>query len=212
MTNEPYLVTTRRHMSAVIELHALSFNLAEQTKLTHALLDKSHFSLLIGDKEPVGYMVFVIQGKEATGLWAGVKPEHRGEGLYRKMQLAGLNECRVRGAETYNGYVSLDNDWGAHVMRLQKNLGMTVVKTYTDTYINDDGERVEFTCNHVQLPLLPIANRNDYDKKIFTCDGEGTHSKVYFQYTPKISNVRPLVDGKLTAVCPQCDRDVIYNG
>ena len=106
MTNEPYLVTTRRHMSAVIELHALSFNLAEQTKLTHALLDKSHFSLLIGDKEPVGYMVFVIQGKEATGLWAGVKPEHRGEGLYRKMQLAGLNECRVRGAETYNGYVS----------------------------------------------------------------------------------------------------------
>ena len=161
MTNEPYLVTTKRHMSAVMELHALCFNSDEQTKITYALLDKSHFSLLIGDEEAVGYMVFVIQDKEATGLWAGVKPEHRGEGLYRKMQLVGLNECRVRGAETYNGYVSLDNDWGAHVMRLQINLGMTLVKTYTDTYINDDGERVEFTCNHVQLSLTEEGDYNE---------------------------------------------------
>ena len=33
--------------------------------------------------------------------------------------------------------------------------------TYTDTYINDDGERVEFTCNHVQLSLTEEGDYNE---------------------------------------------------
>ena len=125
---------------------------------------------------------------------------------------AGLNESRSRGAKTYHAEIADDNDTSIKTLTLHKNLDMTLVKSYSDTYINDDDERVEFTNHHFRKSLMPIANHNDYDKKIFTCDGEGTHSKVHFQYTPKISNVRPLVDGRLTAVCPQCDRDVIYDG
>ena len=142
----------------------------------------------------------------------GVRPNNRGGGVGRKLVLAGLNESRARGAETFDGQISGDNDTSINTLTLLKNLGLTLVKSFSDTYINDDGERVEFVNHHFRKSLMSIANRNDYDKKIFTCDGEGTHPKVFFQYTPKISNVRELVDGRLTAVCPQCDRDVIYNG
>ena len=212
MTGEPYLVTTKLHMSYVIELHALCFGSSEQAELTPALLDKSYFSFLISDEEPVGYITVVIQGKEAHGLWLGVRPNNRGGGVGRKLVLAGLNESRARGAETFDGQISGDNDTSINTLTLLKNLGLTLVKSFSDTYINDDGERVEFVNHHFRKSLMSIANRNDYDKKIFTCDGEGTHPKVFFQYTPKISNVRELVDGRLTAVCPQCDRDVIYDG
>ena len=223
MTGEPYLVTTKLHMSYVIELHALCFGSDEQTKLTYALLDKNCFSFLGGcdeDGKPTGYCVARVQGKSSTGLWFGVRSdrEHlkrnrfRKKGLGRALMMAGFNESRARGAETFDGQISGDNDTSINTLTLLKNLGLTLVKSFSDTYINDDGERVEFVNHHFRKSLMPIANYNDYDKKIFTCDGEGTHSKVHFQYTPKISNVRPLVDGRLTAVCPQCDRDVIYNG
>ena len=215
MTNEPYLVTTKLHMSYVIELHALCFGSDEQAKLTPVLLDENCFTILGGnDKngQPTGYSVVRVQGKEAHGLWSGIRPERRGEGRYSKIQLAAINESRTRGAEIWDAYISGDNDTSNRTLRVHENLGFTLVRTFTDTYINDDGERVEFVNHHFRKSLMSIANRNDYDKKIFTCDGEGTHPKVFFQYTPKISNVRELVDGRLTAVCPQCDRDVIHNG
>ena len=223
MTNEPYLVTTKLHMSYVIELHALCFGSDEQTKLTYALLDKNCFSFLGGcdeDGKPTGYCVARVQGKSSTGLWFGVRSdrEHlkrnrfRKKGLGRALMMAGFNEARARGAEYGDTYVSNDNPTSDITISMHKEMGFDFVKSFSDTYINDDGERVEFVNHHFRKSLMPIANYNDYDKKIFTCDGEGTHSKVHFQYTPKISNVRPLVDGRLTAVCPQCDRDVIYNG
>ena len=223
MTGEPYLVTTKAHMSYVIELHALCFGSAEQKKLTPVLLDENCFSFLGGcdeDGKPTGYTVIRIQGKEAEGLWIGVRADRlnlkrnrsRKKRLGRTLMLAAFNEARARGAEYINTYVSNDNPTSAIMINMHKKEGFVLVKSYSDTYVNDVGERVEFTNHHFRKSLMPIANHNDYDKKIFTCDGEGTHSKVYFQYTPKISNVRPLVDGKLTAVCPQCDRDVIYNG
>ena len=199
-------------MSYVIELHALCFGSSEQAELTPALLDENCFTILIGDGEPIGYLMINVQDKVAKGLWAGIRPDRRGEGLYRKLYAAAFNEMRARGAEIYDSYVADDNETSNRTIHVHESDDFTLVKSYSDTYINDDGERVEFTNHHFRKSLMPIANRNDYDKKIFTCDGEGTHPKVFFQYTPKISNVRPLVDGRLTAVCPQCDRDVIYDG
>ena len=153
MINEPYLVTTKRHMSAVMELHALCFNSDEQTKITYALLDKSHFSLLVGDEKPAGYFTVDIQGKEAHGLWLGVKPNSRGGGLGRKLMLAGFNESRARGAETYYAKIAEDNDTSIKTLTLHKNLGMTLVKSYPDTYINDDGEEIEFANHHFRMSL-----------------------------------------------------------
>jgi len=153
LTGEPYLVTTKAHMSAVMELHALCFNSDEQTKITYALLDKSHFSLLVGDEKPEGYIICHVQDKEAHGLWLGVRPNNRGGGVGRKLVLAGLNESRDRGAETFDGQISGDNDTSIKTLTLLKNLGLTLVKSFTDTYINDAGESVEFTNNHVRMSL-----------------------------------------------------------
>ena len=223
MTGEPYLVTTKAHMSAVIELHELCFISDEQPRLTYALLDKNCFSLLGGCDEngkPTGYTIVRVQGKEAEGLWIGVRADRlnlkrnrsRKKRLGRTLMLAAFNEARARGAEYINTYVSDVNPTSAITIKIHKKEGFELFKSSPDSYINDDGERVEFTIHNFRKSLMPIANPNDYDKKIFTCDGDGTHTKVFFQYTPKVSNVRTLVDGKLTAVCPQCDRDVIYDG
>ena len=223
MTDEPYLVTTKAHMSSVIELHELCFISDEQQNLHYALLDENCFSFLGGcdeDGQPTGYTVVRVQGKEAEGLWLGVRADRlnlkrnrsRKKGLGRTLMLTAMNEARSRGAEYASIYVSDVNPTSAITIKIHKKEGFELFKSSPDSYINDDGKRVDFTIHNLRMSLMSIANRNDYDKKIFTCDGEGTHSKVHFQYTPKISNVRPLVDGKLTAVCPQCDRDVIYNG
>ena len=159
--NEPYLVTTKRHMSAVMELHALCFNSDEQKKITYALLDKSHFSLLIDDEEPVGYSVVRIQGKEAKGLWSGIRPERRGEGLYRKLMSATINECRVRGAEIWDSYIAEDNETSVRTLQTHKNLGFTLVRSFIDTYINDDGEEIEFANHHFRMSL---TERGDYNE------------------------------------------------
>ena len=210
-------------MSSVIELHELCFISDEQSKLTYALLDKNCFSLLGGcdeDGKPTGYTVIRVQGKEAEGLWLGVRADRlnlkrnrsRKKRLGRTLMLSAMNEARSRGAEYASIYVSDVNPTSNITIKMHKKEGFKLFKSSPDSYINDDGEIVDFTIHNLRMSLMSIANRNDYDKKIFTCDGEGTHPKVFFQYTPKISNVRPLVDGRLTAVCPQCDRDVIYNG
>ena len=210
-------------MSSVIELHELCFISDEQSKLTYALLDKNCFSLLGGcddDGKPTGYTVIRVQGKEAEGLWLGVRADRlnlkrnrsRKKRLGRTLMLSAMNEARSRGAEYASIYVSDVNPTSNITIKMHKKEGFELFKSSPDSYINDDGERVEFTIHNLRMSLMSIANYNDYDKKIFTCDGKGNHPKVFFQYTPKISNVRPLVDGRLTAVCPQCNRDVIYNG
>ena len=78
MTGEPYLVTTKAHMSAIIELHKLCFISDEQQNLHYALLDENCFSFLGGcdeDGQPTGYTVVRVQGKEAEGLWLGVRAD-----------------------------------------------------------------------------------------------------------------------------------------
>jgi hypothetical protein len=143
-------------MSAVMELHALCFNSDEQTKITYALLDKNNFSLLIGDEEPVGYTVVRIQDKVAEGLWTGIKLKQRGKGLYRKFFPVILNEARVRGAEIWDTYLADDNDTSNITISMHKKFGFTLVKSYPDTYINDAGERVEFTNHHFRKSLMMI--------------------------------------------------------
>ena len=51
MTDEPYLVTTKAHMSSVIELHELCFISDEQQNLHYALLDENCFSFLASHRE-----------------------------------------------------------------------------------------------------------------------------------------------------------------
>ena len=169
MTGEPYLVTTKLHMSYVIELHALCFGSDEQTKLTYALLDKNCFSFLGGcdeDGKPTGYCVARVQGKSSTGLWFGVRSdrEHlkrnrfRKKGLGRALMMAGFNEARARGAEYGDTYVSNDNPTSDITISMHKEMGFDFVKSFSDTYINDDGERVEFVNHHFRKSLMPIAN------------------------------------------------------
>ena len=185
--------------------------------------DENCFSFLGGcdeDGQPTGYTVVRVQGKEAEGLWLGVRADRlnlkrnrsRKKGLGRTLMLTAMNEARSRGAEYASIYVSDVNPTSAITIKIHKKEGFELFKSSPDSYINDDGKRVDFTIHNLRMSLMSIANRNDYDKKIFTCDGEGTHPKVFFRYTPKISNVRELVNGELTAVCPTCDKDIIHNG
>ena len=122
--------------------------------------------------------------------------------------MAGFNEARSRGAEYMDAHVL---SYSHHALRLHKEMGWVLIGSNID-YSIVDGKRIECENNHFRISLLTIADRNDYDKKVFTCDGDGTHPKVFFKYTPRTSHIRELIDGKLTAVCPYCDKDVIYDG
>ena len=217
MTNEPYLVTTDQDKDAVTALHSMcGWSPYEQTKLQTVLDDQNCFTILGGEDEhgqPAGYLSVRIQDKEAHGLWLGVNPASRGRGLGRKLMLAGLNECRARGAETYDAYIAEDNETSSNTLSMHKKLGFLFLDTFIDTGIIREGdERITMTNHHLAVSLMTIADRKEYDGKKFSCDGGGTHPIVHFKYTPKYSHVRQLIDGELTAVCPYCDKDVIYNG
>ena len=214
--DEIYLATTDQDEDAVTAIHSMcDWNPVEKAKLQVALDDENCFTILIGSyDQPAGYSVVRIHGKEAHGLWSGIIPERRGEGLYRKLQLAALNESRSRGAEIWDAYIAEESPTSARTLQTHKNLGCLLLDSFADvsSSINEGGESNFITNHHIAISLMTIADRNDYDKKVFTCDGDGTHPKVFFRYTPKYSHVRELIDGELTAVCPYCDKDVIHNG
>ena len=213
--DEIYLADMNRDRDIITALHSMcGWNPVEKAKLEVALDDENCFTILIGNYgQPAGYSVVRIQDKEAHGLWSGIRPERRGEGLYRKLQLAALNESRSRGAENWDAYISEDNPDAAKTLQTHKNLGCLLLDSFVDTSaFSENGDRNIITNHHIAISLMAIADRNDYDNKVFTCDGDGTHPKVFFKYTPKYSHIRPLIDGELTAVCPYCDKDVIHNG
>ena len=156
--NEPYLATTDQDKDAITALHSICFGPEEMSKLEVALDDENCFALLDGcdeDGQPTGYLTVDIQGKEAHGLWLGVKPNSRGDGLGRKLMSAGLNESRSRGAETYYAEIAEDNPTSAMTLRMHKNLGFIVVDSNLD-YSTNDGERTTFTNHHVKMSLMPI--------------------------------------------------------
>ena len=215
--DEIYLATTEQDRDTITALHSMcDWNPVEKAKLQVALDDENCFTILIGScGQPAGYSVVRVQGKEAHGLWSGIIPARRGEGLYRKLQLAALNESRSRGAESWDAYIAEESPTSAKTLRTHKNLGCLLLDSFADVSsnsINEGGESDLITNHHIAISLMTIADRNDYDKKVFTCDGDGPHPKVFFKYTPKYSHVRELIDGELTAVCPYCDKDVIHNG
>ena len=213
--DEPYLAEMDRDRDAITALHSVcKWNPAERAELQIALDDENCFTILIGSyDQPAGYSVVRIQDKEAHGLWSGIRPERRGEGRYRKLQLAALNESRARGAEIWDAYIAEENPDVARTLQTHKNLGCLIVDSSPDSsIISKNNDRIAITNHYIATSLMTIADRKEYDDKTFGCDGEGTHPKVYFKYTPKYSNVRRLKDGKLTAVCPYCDKDVIHNG
>ena len=125
--------------------------------------------------------------------------------------MAGFNEARSRGAEYMDGYVLSDHRTSDITLRMHKEMGYVLIGSNLD-YLIVDGKRIECTNYHLRKSLMTIADRKEYDGKKFSCDGGGTHPIVHFKYTPKYSHVRQLIDGELTAVCPYCDKDVIYNG
>ena len=214
--DEIYLATTEQDRDTITALHSMcDWNPVEKAKLQVALDDENCFTILIGSyDQPAGYSVVRIHGKEAHGLWSGIIPERRGEGLYRKLQLAALNESRSRGAESWDAYIAEESPTSARTLQTHKNLGCLLLDSFADvsSNINEGGESDLITNHHIAISLMTIADRNDYDKKVFTCDGAGTHPKVFFKYTPKNSHVTELIDRELTAVCPYCDKDVIHNG
>ena len=221
--DEIYLATTDQDKDAVTALHSMcGWDAVEKAKLQIALDDENCFVLLGGcdeDSQPTGYCVVRVQDKSSTGLWFAVRSdrEHlkrnrfRTKGLGRALMLAGLNEARVRGAEYLDTYVLSGTRTSDITISMHKKEGFVLVDSDID-YSVVDGKRMECVNNHFRISLLTIADRNDYDKKVFTCDGDGTHTKVFFKYTPRTSHIRELIDGKLTAVCPYCDKDVIYDG
>ena len=168
MTDEPYLVTTKRHMHAVMELHELCFNSDEQPKIGYALLDKNCFALLGGcdeDGQPTGYAVVRVQGKEAEGLWIGVRADRwnlkrnrsRKRRLGHTLFLAGINEARARGAEYINTYVLSDLRTSAITLRMHKEMGYVLVDYFSD-YYTLDGKRIECTNHHFRKSLKEIDN------------------------------------------------------
>ena len=220
--DEIYLATTDQDKDAVASLHSICFDQTQWAPLQTALEDENCFALLGGcdeDSQPTGYCVVRVQDKSSTGCWFGVRSdrEHlkrnrfRTKGLGRALMLAGLNEARVRGAEYLDTYVLSGKRTSDITISMHKKEGFVLVDSNID-YSIVDGKRIECANNHFRISLLTIADRNDYNNKVFSCDGEGTHPKVFFRYTPKISNVRELVNGELTAVCPTCDKDIIHNG
>ena len=217
--NEIYLVKTDQDKDAVTALHSICFDQTQWAPLQIALEDENYFAILGGcdeDGQPTGYGVACVQDKSSTGCWFGVRSdrEHlkrnrfRGKELGRALMMAGFNEARSRGAEYMDAHVLSSSH---HALRLHKEMGWVLIGSNID-YSIVDGKRIECENNHFRISLLTIADRNDYDKKVFTCDGDGTHPKVFFKYTPRTSHIRELIDGKLTAVCPYCDKDVIYDG
>ena len=156
MTNEPYLVTTKRHMRDVIELHsACGWSPDEQTRLTEVLSDTNCVGFLIGDKEPIGYIMAYIQeqNKVAKGLWAGILPDQRGGGKYRKLFLSLINECRARGAIAYDSYVAEENSTSVRTIRMHEKLGFTLIKSFSD-YAFVEGKKVECITHHFQISLI----------------------------------------------------------
>ena len=110
------------------------------------------------DGQPVGYLTIQVQDKVAKGLWAGIIPERRGEGRYRGLFLAGLNESRARGAEMYDSYVADDPVTAVATINMHKNLGFVLVNSNLDWTIRD-GERHEFTNHLFRISLMTIKDK-----------------------------------------------------
>jgi len=153
MTNEPYLVTTKQHMRTVMELHSTcGWSPDEQTRLTHYISGTNCVAFLLGDEEPIGYIMAYIQeqDKVAKGLWAGILPDQRGGGKYRKLFLALINECRARGAIAYDSYVPEDNPTSARTIRMHEKLGFTFVESFPD-HAFVEGKKIECTTHYFRL-------------------------------------------------------------
>ena len=156
MTNEPYFVTTDQDKDAITALHSICFGSAEWPKLQIALEDENCFALLGGcdeDGQPTGYQICRVTGKESETTWTGVRPECREDGLGSKLTIAGMKECRARGAETIDGQIA-DNNFPA--LETAKSLGFVIVDSNLDWTIDNNGKRVEFTNHHIRASLMTI--------------------------------------------------------
>ena len=76
--------------------------------------------------------------------------------------LAGLNECRARGAETYDAYIADDNETSSNTLSMHKKLGFLFLDTFIDTGIVREGdERITMTNHHLAVSLMTIADRRE---------------------------------------------------
>ena len=153
---EPYLVTTDQDRDAITALHSICFGTAEWPKLEIALEDENCFVLLGGcdeDGQPAGYQIGRVVGKEAEGMYTGVRPERRGGGWGRKLMASAMKEARARGAETIDGQIA-DNNVAA--LQTSKSIGYVIVDSNLDWTIDNNGKRVEFTNYHIRASLMTI--------------------------------------------------------
>ena len=166
MTNEPYLVTTKRHMRDVIELHsACGWSPDEQTRLTEILSDTNFVGFLIGDEKPVGYASAYVEDKSCTGLWAGIIPDQRGGGKYRKLCLSLWNECQARGAIVFDTYIADKNHTFTKTISMHEQFGFTIVDSFPD-YAFVEGKKVECINYHLRMMLTKKENReSDIDEE-----------------------------------------------
>lgn len=145
------VVETEQDRASVIALHKICFDVSEQEKLQRALNDKECFAVLAreDDGSPLGYIVAHVANGKAYGLWNGVTPDRRGEGLTQPIGRAAMKEARSRGAVVWDAHVAEDNETSSATFHSSKKLGFFVMGSHPDFY-TENGKVIEFTNYHLR--------------------------------------------------------------